>query len=150
MMNLEQKEQRIGLLEMEHFVFLWVSIVEALDRIPHFWEYYTKEWFYEMCAKGNIQVWAVGDEKTVDAIIVTEVVQFPAMKVLRLLGASGENLDTYSDRLQDVFDGFAKMQGCTRIELVGRPGWVRKFRALRGESYDYVVMSRPVGEQRSH
>lgn len=143
-------ERRIGLLSMEHFEICWGSIRQSLEGIPHFWEYYTQEWFFEQCAKGNIQVWACGSDRGVDLIVVTEVVQFPAMRVLRLMGASGEGLEKHVDRLQDVFDGFAKMQNCSRIELVGRPGWIRKFRSLRGQSYDYIVMSRPVDAQRSH
>ena len=146
----ESREQKIGLLGLDQFEVCWPAILQSLEAIPHFWEFYTQEFFFEAVARGSMQVWAIGGDHGVDVIITTEVVQYPKMKVFRLMGASGEGLDFYSERLQNVFDGFAKMQGCERIELIGRPGWIRKFRHLRGSSFDYVVMSTPVGSLRSH
>lgn len=143
-------EQRVGLLGPSEFHLCWESILQSLEAIPHFWEYYTKEWFYERVCQGSIQVWAIGSEKKVDMIVTTEIVQYPAMKVFRLMGASGKGLDLYAEKLHDIFDGFAAMQDCQRVEFVGRRGWLKKFGPFWGSTYDYIVMSRPVGFKRSH
>jgi hypothetical protein len=146
----ERREQRIGLMEREHFVPCWDGIVKALERIPHFWEYHTPEWAFDAAIRGTLQVWAVGDDRGIDLFILTMIVEYPRCRVLRLLGASGEGLDSHLSRLQDVFEKYAEIQKCEKIEIIGRFGWARKFKKLWGTSFDCVVMTRPVASRRSH
>jgi hypothetical protein len=146
----EQVESRIGLMAPQDFVPRWASICEELGNIPHFWEYYTPEWAMQRAVEGGLQVWAAGDSQGVDLLILTMIVEYPRIRTLRLLGASGEGLDSHLERLQDVFDGYAAIQKCEKIEIVGRFGWARKFRKLLGVSFDCVTMTRPLAAQRSH
>ena len=149
-MQVKTQEQRVGLMEREHLVPCWQGILRALEDIPHFWDYYTKEWLFDQTMKNAVQVWAVGDDRGIDVFVLTMIVEYPKCRVLRLLGASGEGLDAYLDKLQDVFDGYAEIQKCEKLEIIGRAGWLRKFRKLSGVSYDCVVMTRPIESRRSH
>jgi hypothetical protein len=140
----EAEVQRIGLLEPNMIFGCWPGILRSLDKIPHFWDLYTPESIFELATKGKMQIWLIGDDTDIELLILTEVIQMPRARILRLMAASGDNLETYEDRLHDVFEGYAKIQDCARIEIIGRPGWKRKFKRFRDPSYDMVVVSRAV------
>lgn len=61
---------------------------------------------------------------------VTEVLTYPRCKVLHIWLVAGE-LNEIA-RAREALDGFARMAGCKRVSLTGRPGWQR---ALRGHGY---------------
>jgi hypothetical protein len=137
-------EQKVGLLEPQQVFECWNGVLSALNKVPHFWDYYTPESLLTMAVKGKVQVWLIGDERDVELTVVTSVVEYPNIKVLWIMAASGEKIDVYSERLHDVFEGYAKLQGCSRIEIRGRGGWLKKFGKFRDPSYDYIVISRAV------
>ncbi len=74
--------------------------------------------------------------------IVTEVNDFPQKKVLHFFVAGGELEEL--NRMQQAIEVWAREQGCTRITLAGRRGWLRSF--LRDEGYKpkWTVMSKEI------
>lgn len=61
----------------------------------------------------------------VDSAVVTQVQNFPRMKVLHIFLAGGnlEELETLTPHIQK----FAEYMGCQKITLTGRKGWSRTF-----------------------
>jgi hypothetical protein len=68
----------------------------------------------------TMQLWT-GD----NSAVVTQVQEFPRMKVLHIYLASGDlkELETLTPRIQK----FAEDTGCRKITLTGRRGWSRTF-----------------------
>lgn len=56
--------------------------------------------------------------------IVTEIKSFPLVKVCRIWLAGGDMDELVNVMLPDV-EAWAKDNGCTRVEIVGRKGWKR-------------------------
>lgn len=139
----------MGLVDPDDLILYTEEIVDAIRVMPHFFEYFTVEWVFEQARKKLLQVWVLGGEGTVDLVILTQINVFPAARVFQVIGAAGRKLETHLDRISDVFDKVAEMHDCSRIEVLGRPGWARKLRSFKAE-YDYVVLSRAVGAGRRH
>lgn len=57
--------------------------------------------------------------------IVTEILDYPLMRVCRIWLASGDMDELVADMLPQV-EAWAASNGCRRVEIVGRRGWKRK------------------------
>ena len=81
-------------------------------------------------------IWLAGD---IDAVIVTEVKEYPRRRVLEMMFCGGDNMASWLEEAIEVFDAHAKTCGCSHIACIGRPGWER---AWRGRRTGDVVMVR--------
>jgi hypothetical protein len=81
---------------------------------------------------GELPLWAVSFQKVekilepaLESAVVTQVQNFPRMKVLHIFLASGDlvELETFTPHIQK----FAEDMGCRKITLTGRRGWSRTF-----------------------
>lgn len=85
-------------------------------------------------ADGRYQRWE-GEE----SVIITEIVQVPAYKVLRFFLAAGNLKEIEAMAPGIMFWG--KRHGCEKAELIGRFGWQRSFAAKKlGAKPTAVVM----------
>jgi hypothetical protein len=58
-----------------------------------------------------------------ESVVVTEVQAFPRLRMLLVFLAAGDLRD--ASTLQQMLVDFAKEQGCARIRMEGRAGWIR-------------------------
>lgn len=65
-----------------------------------------------------------------DSVIVTEIVSYPAGRSVRFWLAGG-NLDELLEAEPLVTRWAKENYGCTRAEVIGRKGWVRKLTDYR-------------------
>lgn len=89
----------------------------------------------ERIALGEAQIWEDGD-----ALLVTEIVDKPRVRILHFWLATGEleQVKALSDRVIV----WGKKQGCKRATLAGRKGWVK---ALAPEwKPELVLMGRKI------
>lgn len=82
---------------------------------------HTVEDLVQRVVDGKAQVWEEGE-----ALIITEVLQYPQKRVLRFWAATGELEDciTLSRRILE----WGKEQGCKLALLTGRRGWTKPLR----------------------
>lgn len=66
--------------------------------------------------KGNMQIWAAHDDG-VKAVLLTEIVQYPCMRVLRCFGLSGSGLLELAKHLP-VIEAFAREMGCKELDAI--------------------------------
>lgn len=85
---------------------------------------------------GKMHAWLALDaeaeaDPAVRAMLVTEIIAYPRLKVLRLVGLVGEDMRTWLPLWPEV-EGWARTQQCKRVEalhppaysrLLGRIGW---------------------------
>jgi hypothetical protein len=72
-------------------------------------------------ASGAAQLWMRGDSAA-----VTEIVSYPRVKACRVWLAAG-NLEDIREIERQV-EAWAKELGCSRLEIIGRKGWLRKLK----------------------
>lgn len=85
---------------------------------------------------GNAQLWLVVElpatelEKAIVAVAITEVVQYDQLSSIRVITLGGANMAKWARGLDDALVVFAREQGATRLEAVGRAGLGRKLAHL--------------------
>lgn len=132
----------------ELFVETWPHIVQELDKIPHVWEpWYTKQHIFNSVLAGQFQVWGAGDNGSVKIVLFTQIVFYPAAKVLQGILVLGNSLDGCADAIWAATEKFAREHDCDRIEVLGRAGWERKLSRF-GFRKVSVVLSVNVNETR--
>lgn len=87
-------------------------------------------------AQGKYQLWAKPD-----AVVVTEVQQFPQQRVLCVFLAAGK-LESLEPMLEPLMTWAKTEMGCTSAFLVGRFGWLRSFVGSHGFAPTATVMER--------
>ena len=68
---------------------------------------------------GSAQLWCGWK-----SCVGTEIVEYPKMNACRIWLAAGDKSELLSRMLADI-EKWAKNQGCSKIEVVGRKGWLR-------------------------
>lgn len=122
----------------------WPELERRLRESPDFLKYYTLEWLFEQVVKNHIQVWTIGT----DLMVLTQILEMPARKVLQIIWAKGSDLDHYLPLVWEVFHQFARIAGCETLMLFGREGWVRKLRKWPEVEFESVVLTCEVKAER--
>lgn len=64
--------------------------------------------------EGDIQLWMALDDRETKAVLLSEVTEYPRVRVLRLFGLAGSNLTELAELLPAIKE-FALKMGCDRI-----------------------------------
>ena len=133
-----------GLLSVEEFDHFWPDIEKMMDLVPHTWPDLTKESIVNQVLEGKMQVWGVGDT-AIKMVLFTQVATFPARRVLQIFWGAGQGriFEKAGDSVESVMEYFARSQGCTRIDVIGREGWERIL-APRGFKRTSIILSREI------
>lgn len=67
---------------------------------------------------GNMQMWIRGS-----SAVITEIVAYPLITILSVFAAGG-TIKEIKD-LMPMIESYAKKNGCKRVRIEGRHGWVR-------------------------
>ncbi|MBP2311880.1 hypothetical protein [Azospirillum soli] len=81
---------------------------------------------WEAIEAGRMQLW-----RGQRSVMVTEVVQYPRLKAVRVFAAAGDMAEVLE--MEEVAAAWGKQMGCQRIEGFGRPGWRR---VMKGRGYE--------------
>jgi hypothetical protein len=74
------------------------------------------------------------------AAFVTEVVQYPRKRSIRIVLAGGEGPEKWKHQLRAVLRQGARAVGATTVELFGRPGWGRIWKGDPQIRHVYTVI----------
>lgn len=97
-------------------------------------QFYTLDYLDGLVISGAAKVWIEGD-----AIILTEVRQYPGgAKVIHGLVAAGD-LQTIIDSLIPMAEQWAQDQGCGWAEIESREGWARALKSASYEPYQLTL-----------
>lgn len=76
----------------------------------------------DLLQRSEIQLWAAVSGGAIQAIVLSEVTQYPRYRALKLFGLAGMDLGELS-KLVPVLQAFGRDHGCPKIEIVDtRPG----------------------------
>lgn len=111
----------------EQFLHYWPELQRELDLVKFMWEpWWTKDSIFLAVMSGRWQVWAAGHDGIPHFFLVTQLSYYPAGTILQSTLMFGNSLDESIDAMWAVIEQFARQQGCSRVEIVGRKGWERK------------------------
>lgn len=106
---------------------LWPSvqnlIAEACERSAG---RFTADGYRKRILRGEQQLWiATGND--LEAVIVTELATYhdTGLKVARALIGVGRNRENWLPLVRAGLVAWGREQGCSKIEIVARPGWER-------------------------
>ena len=84
---------------------------------------WTMEHLCAALAMGRSQLWIAFDEEKIHGVLTTEVMQYPAKKVLAMHFLGGENFDLWYEELLSQISRYAKDMDCDGLEGVARFGF---------------------------
>ena len=108
------------------------QVEEAWSELASFFERFEKDG-HDLSAKdvkakaleSGTQVWGLQDEERVHGILATEIVPTAHGRVCVITAAHGSAPEEDKRQLMESVRRFAKENGCTKIRIHGRPGWLR-------------------------
>lgn len=88
----------------------------------------------------EMQLWAGFDveAETVVVVMVTEIINYPKMRVCHIVANGGERLEEW-EPFMDKIKEWAISEGCVKIKAVARDGWVRRLKAYGYEKTNNVI-----------
>lgn len=144
--------QRIFVLGKEQMKDAWLDVEQGVERaLIHAHGEITTHDVLLNVMNDKALIWTVVETEPVQrllAVAVTEIIEYPQVTALRVLGLAGTELHTWFMRLDETFQHFARMHGCTRIESACRRGLGRM---LVGYGYGeaYVTLIKEVCHRKS-
>jgi hypothetical protein len=136
----------VCLLTKEQIGEYWEQIEWRLDATPELARFYTKEDIVNQLGRDRMQVWTAGS----DLVLLTQVIEAPKGKVFQIIWAHGTGIDEHWEELKEKFHIFAWMTECKTLEVLGRPGWLKRFKKENGFKVEYVAYSATVEKPRIH
>lgn len=107
------------------------------------------DWHQEMyhvqaqLREGYSTLWCIQDPQQRNVpvcFVITFIIEAGGFRTLVIRWMAGVGMDQWLKDI-DLIEGWAQAQGCHKIEVWGRPGWVRVLRPF-GYSPEYVVVSK--------
>jgi hypothetical protein len=106
--------------ELPLWALLFQKVQKILEPALEYDNTYNIQDVADCIADGSMQLWPSSN-----SAVVTQVQNFPRMRVLHIFLAGGnlDELETLTPHIQK----FAEDMGCRKITLTGRKGWSRTF-----------------------
>lgn len=114
---------------VEHLSFIWPlarpHIARALlrDKAQRF----LPSDVLDLLLKGSVRLWVAWneDKQAVDAAMITEIIEFPRLRELKIWLVGGTNLAAWGREARDLFELFGREHGCAVMSGALRRGWLR-------------------------
>ena len=110
---------------------IWEDVRELLERFERKTGEISADQVRQGAAREQLQIWGLQDAERVHFLAVTELGITPKGLVCTVRIGVGSARVPMQERLLDAIGAWAREAGCKRVRLVGRPGWLRRFRRLR-------------------
>ncbi len=104
---------------------LWPDVEEQLERaVIRSNGRWTMEVLFNVIANEQQQLWlAFDEEKNIDGVGTTEIVNYPNKKMLAVQFLGGDRFNDWVWEMLERFNKFAKETGCHGIEATARKGF---------------------------
>lgn len=79
---------------------------------------------------GNAYLWLAMDGGSLMGVVVTKVTTEPDHRLCTILACAGQDWERYAWMIETLED-YARKEGCQRMEICGRPGWMRRLPQYR-------------------
>ncbi len=93
---------------------------------------------HDRILKDEALLWLACDDSRVFGAGVTQLINSCGTKVCEIIAWGSDDQDRCQELLGTI-EKFARVEGCTRVRLMGRRGWVRK---LPGFAFKAVILEK--------
>ena len=93
------------------------------DALKHGIGEYTTEDIKQLCQLQQMQLWIKWDDEEVKGAFITQILNYPQLKVLLVLLLGGNEFIKWRDEVDEVLLKFGKEHDCKYVEFFGRKGW---------------------------
>jgi hypothetical protein len=90
----------------------------------------------------QMQLWGLHDG-ILRAVMVTELINYPQMRVVRIVAVGGRDMDMWLDTLIKTIEQWGAENGAHAMEFVGRMGW-QKALSKKGWINPQIMMTRMI------
>ena len=98
---------------------------------------------YDRLIANEILLLVVADKNQIAASIVVEFPETDGPKVCHIMACGGDKADLWLDKWYDAIIPIAKEQGCSRLALTGRKGWIKKL-SKYGFKHAYTTLEQDI------
>jgi len=113
-----------GIVDIKDVHHVWPRVEPLLDKVCHRsqGELLTKD-YLSYIMNGDMQLWVALDEDKIVMSMVTQFIEYPQKRILRVIAIAGEKFSEAHKKFNDMFESFALTNNCSALELWGRKGW---------------------------
>lgn len=113
-------------VELQHIAAVIPHVLDRLGAIVgRSGERYSIKSLIELIARGEFQLWVIGDEH-IRGVVLTELFFAPSgKKVASIRAATGDAAEGWLHLLPEL-EQWAKSEGCHVVEAIARKGWARR------------------------
>lgn len=125
--------QRDQVLDYWQKVVGWLDVAYGKNDIP------MPETLRDDLLSGHKQLWvahAPAPENQILCAVVTRLAKMRSGLHCEVVAAGGRGVDRWVDLISNIED-WARLEGCIKVTVVGRPGWAR---LLKGYSQRQVML----------
>jgi len=129
---------KVYLIEPDDIGLVWDDVVPLIEKaLQHAEGELVPDDIKKHLDKGDLRLWIALESKEIIAAMVTEVIQYPRKKIVRVITLAGKNMDMWYDFLP-MIEGYAISHGCSSLEAWSRKGMARKLKDWK-HSYDIIT-----------
>lgn len=120
---------------VEDLEFIWSQVKPQIEKALD--GSYSSYDILEYIKQNRMQLWISWNDG-IEASFVTEVCDYPQLRVLRWVLAGGSNMESWLDLVTSKVEDWAKRNNCQRLEIVGRKGWTKVLRDYKPQAVYFV------------
>ncbi len=129
--------------------YIWEDVEPLLRQGEEYLTpYYSLADVHTLLHAGKLVLWTAADEGGIVLVMLVELVDFPACAIARILYIGGSGVRKVLP-LIDFLHLWARRQGAGRIEVNGRPGWLRLLEP-KGYLFESVTLVRDLSDVKEH
>ena len=131
----------VALVDVDKVASIWEEVYPLLEKAQVYaaGELDTQDYF-DMIESGDMQLWIAEDDGGIFAMMLTEFVQYPRKKVMRIVSIGGREMNRWM-KYFPALEAAALSVGCTGFEVFGRKGWLR---VLKDWKCSYYVLTKDI------
>lgn len=92
--------------------------------------------------QGKMQLWMTQKNDAVQAVAITQVIDYPQFKVCHFMAVQGEGMKEWTHLLEEI-EIWARQNNCHKMLIAGRAGWER---VLKDYSKIQIVLEKTLGK----
>lgn len=119
----------------------WSLVEDLIGQACTRTDKYNKEDIKSNLKEAKQQLW-LSVKETVEAVCITEIIQYQRAKYLNILITVGTNKEGWEDYISEI-EKWAKEIGCTGVEILCRKGWAR-VHEKRGYKMSHVYIEKGI------
>jgi hypothetical protein len=120
---------------VEDLEFIWSQVRPQIEKALD--GSYSSYDILEYIKQNRMQLWISWNDG-IEASFVTEVCDYPQLRVMRWVLAGGSNMESWLDLVTSKVEDWAKRNNCQRLEIVGRKGWTKVLRDYKPQAVYFV------------